>query len=222
MDALVLHVCAEYKLQSTFFGKSCTATAIYPRHYQSCRSAWVKTIVTGVFARKVSLATELSAASCMCLDFEDTYSSELLPYLLQLTVIRHNKLYRSCRGASFAAVLRDSKEGKHYPNSRDISRAHCMASQSQVLQLYRDILKAAKKFPSIKRHQILADIKTEFHANKVRYQSAVNVWQCRYKYPVVTPHSCTCNKTYAMPGDARLRRNCQSKASCGQQSAAAA
>lgn len=42
-----------------------------------------------------------------------------------------------------------------------------MTSQAQVLQLYRDILKAAKRFPSIKRSQILADIKTEFHANKV-------------------------------------------------------
>ena len=71
-------------------------------------------------------------------------------------------------------MLRESKDGKHYSNSRDISRAHCMASQSQVLQLYRDILKAAKKFPSIKRHQILADIKTEFHANKVRYQLSVS------------------------------------------------
>ena len=42
-----------------------------------------------------------------------------------------------------------------------------MASQASVLQLYRDILKAAKRFPSIKRNLILEDIKTEFHANKV-------------------------------------------------------
>lgn len=42
-----------------------------------------------------------------------------------------------------------------------------MASQSQVLKLYRDILKAAKRFPSIKRDQILQDIKTEFHENKM-------------------------------------------------------
>ena len=48
-----------------------------------------------------------------------------------------------------------------------------MASQTQVLQLYRDILKAAKRFPSIKRNQILADIKTEFHANKVHYQLSI-------------------------------------------------
>lgn len=48
-----------------------------------------------------------------------------------------------------------------------------MASQTQVLQLYRDILKAAKRFPSIKRNQILADIKTEFHANKVQYQLSI-------------------------------------------------
>ncbi|KAL3150380.1 hypothetical protein ABBQ32_000219 [Trebouxia sp. C0010 RCD-2024] len=46
-----------------------------------------------------------------------------------------------------------------------------MTSHGQVLQLYRDILKAAKRFPSIKRNQILADIKTEFHANKVMQNS---------------------------------------------------
>ena len=45
-----------------------------------------------------------------------------------------------------------------------------MPGQQEVLQLYRDILKAAKRFPSIKRNQILADIKTEFHANKVCMQ----------------------------------------------------
>lgn len=75
-----------------------------------------------------------------------------------------------CRGASVAAVLRESKEGKHYPRVKDIGKAyrvHSMASQAQTLQLYRDILKAAKRFPSIKRNKILADIKTEFHANKV-------------------------------------------------------
>jgi len=42
-----------------------------------------------------------------------------------------------------------------------------MAASAGVAQLYRDILKAAKRFPSIKRNQILEDIKTEFHANKV-------------------------------------------------------
>lgn len=42
-----------------------------------------------------------------------------------------------------------------------------MATSANVLQLYRDILKAAKRFPSIKRNKILEDIKTEFHANKV-------------------------------------------------------
>ncbi|DBB12959.1 hypothetical protein WJX82_008990 [Trebouxia sp. C0006] len=41
-----------------------------------------------------------------------------------------------------------------------------MAASAGVAQLYRDILKAAKRFPSIKRQQILEDIKIEFHANK--------------------------------------------------------
>jgi len=49
------------------------------------------------------------------------------------------------------------------------SRLVGMPAQQEVLQLYRDILKAAKRFPSIKRNQILADIKTEFHANKVMH-----------------------------------------------------
>lgn len=42
-----------------------------------------------------------------------------------------------------------------------------MPPQQEILHLYRDILKAAKRFPSIKRNQILADIKAEFHENKV-------------------------------------------------------
>ena len=42
-----------------------------------------------------------------------------------------------------------------------------MASQANLPKLYRDILKAAKRFPSIKRNKILEEIKAEFHANKV-------------------------------------------------------
>ena len=42
-----------------------------------------------------------------------------------------------------------------------------MASQANIPKLYRDILKAAKRFPSIKRNKILEEIKVEFHANKV-------------------------------------------------------
>lgn len=41
-----------------------------------------------------------------------------------------------------------------------------MASQANIPKLYRDILKAAKRFPSIKRNKILEEIKVEFHANK--------------------------------------------------------
>ena len=40
--------------------------------------------------------------------------------------------------------------------------------QQQVLLLYRRILIAAKKFPSIKRDSIIEDIKLEFRENKVR------------------------------------------------------
>ena len=59
-----------------------------------------------------------------------------------------------------------------------------MPAQQEVLQLYRDILKAAKRFPSIKRNQILADIKTEFHANKVSiYSSSAWCW-CQMHVPL--------------------------------------
>ena len=36
-----------------------------------------------------------------------------------------------------------------------------------VARLYRDILKAATRFPSVKRSAIVRDIKKEFHDNKV-------------------------------------------------------
>ena len=37
-----------------------------------------------------------------------------------------------------------------------------MASRDQVLLLYRQILRAAKNFPSIKKDALIADIKIEF------------------------------------------------------------
>ncbi|KAI8113280.1 hypothetical protein M9435_003284 [Picochlorum sp. BPE23] len=39
-------------------------------------------------------------------------------------------------------------------------------SSSAVLTLYRRILKAAKQFPSIKRDDIIKDIKVEFRENR--------------------------------------------------------
>ena len=43
-------------------------------------------------------------------------------------------------------------------------------SQGSVPLLYRHILRAAKRFPSVKREGILREIKTEFHANKAPAQ----------------------------------------------------
>ncbi|KAI7842162.1 hypothetical protein COHA_004185 [Chlorella ohadii] len=40
------------------------------------------------------------------------------------------------------------------------------ANPAQVLLLYRRILKAAQRFPSIKRDAIIADIKAQFHEHK--------------------------------------------------------
>ena len=38
---------------------------------------------------------------------------------------------------------------------------------SHTLQVYRHILKAARRFPSIKRDRIVSDIKTEFREGQV-------------------------------------------------------
>ena len=45
--------------------------------------------------------------------------------------------------------------------------AMAAVAEVNVPSLYRQILKAAKRFPSIKRDRIVQDIKTEFHENKV-------------------------------------------------------
>ncbi|CAI5702423.1 hypothetical protein KXD40_003399 [Peronospora effusa] len=37
---------------------------------------------------------------------------------------------------------------------------------TEVLRMYRRILKLAQRYPSIKRESIIRDIKTNFHANK--------------------------------------------------------
>lgn len=42
-----------------------------------------------------------------------------------------------------------------------------MATAYKIPSLYREILKAAKRFPSKKRAAILEDIKTTFHEDKV-------------------------------------------------------
>ena len=41
-----------------------------------------------------------------------------------------------------------------------------MASREQVLLLYRQILRAAKSFPSIKRNSVVVDIKAEFRDHR--------------------------------------------------------
>lgn len=43
-----------------------------------------------------------------------------------------------------------------------------------MLQLYRHVLKAAKQFPSIKKHSILKQVKTEFRENKVWHTAMVH------------------------------------------------
>lgn len=41
-----------------------------------------------------------------------------------------------------------------------------MTTPQEVLQLYRHIFRAAKRFPSIKRDKIVQDIRSEFRENK--------------------------------------------------------
>jgi len=41
------------------------------------------------------------------------------------------------------------------------------AAGLSMVQLYRHILKAAKQFPSIKKHSIIQQVRTEFRENKV-------------------------------------------------------
>lgn len=41
-----------------------------------------------------------------------------------------------------------------------------MARSGQILMLYRHILRAAQRFPSIKRDQVVSEIKQEFRNNK--------------------------------------------------------
>ena len=43
-----------------------------------------------------------------------------------------------------------------------------MSAEVHLPLLYRSILKAAQRFPSIRRAAIISDIKHEFHSNKVR------------------------------------------------------
>ena len=57
-----------------------------------------------------------------------------------------------------------------------------MASREMVLLLYRQILRAAKRFPSIKRDSLIGDIKAEFRdhraetdAEAVRQHMAVGI-----------------------------------------------
>lgn len=46
-------------------------------------------------------------------------------------------------------------------------RRHSHMSQGSVLHLYRHILKAAKHFPSVKKHSLIREIKAEFRAHRV-------------------------------------------------------
>ncbi|CEO95723.1 Complex 1 LYR protein domain-containing protein [Plasmodiophora brassicae] len=41
-----------------------------------------------------------------------------------------------------------------------------MASRREVLQLYRQILRKAQRFPSVGRDRLVQSIKDEFHENK--------------------------------------------------------
>ncbi|KAI8463145.1 MAG: hypothetical protein J3K34DRAFT_445055 [Monoraphidium minutum] len=53
-----------------------------------------------------------------------------------------------------------------------------MAGEASLLQLYRQILKAARDFPSVKKHSIIREIKAEFRANQ-RLTDSGKIAHCR-------------------------------------------
>ncbi len=57
---------------------------------------------------------------------------------------------------------------KHHAPAPRMGTAAVAAAQMPMLHLYRNILKAAKHFPSRKRDRIIAEIKADFRAKKVQ------------------------------------------------------
>eukprot|EP00879_Flechtneria_rotunda_P020906 GHRR01022013.1.p3 GENE.GHRR01022013.1~~GHRR01022013.1.p3 ORF type:complete len:113 (+),score=21.27 GHRR01022013.1:1153-1491(+) len=62
-------------------------------------------------------------------------------------------------------------------------------SSGTTLQLYRHILRAAKKFPSVKKDGIIQNIKDEFRNNKVRLHGGA--WDTAAALLVMWQHACS-------------------------------
>eukprot|EP00898_Chlorokybus_atmophyticus_P004999 jgi/Chlat1/54/ChrspC238811S00931 len=59
-----------------------------------------------------------------------------------------------------------------------MATAAASAASLNVALLYRHILKAAQRYPSVKRADIIREIKTEFHQNK-SLRDSQQIVQCR-------------------------------------------
>lgn len=86
-----------------------------------------------------------------------------------------------CRPGSFAirGLSRDKTQA-HLTAESDVPASQRSMSELTLPVLYRHILRAAQKFPSIKRHTIVQEIKAEFAANKVRLHDSQ---QCVHACP---------------------------------------
>ena len=69
--------------------------------------------------------------------------------------------------AVVAAAAANSRRGGRGGRQRRAAASMSAPRPGQVLQLYRAILQAAKRYPSIKRDSVVQEIKREFHAHKV-------------------------------------------------------
>ncbi len=71
-------------------------------------------------------------------------------------------------GSSAIRELSRSKSQAYQTAENDVPAPQTSMSELNLPLLYRHILRAAQRFPSIKRDSIVQEIKAEFAANKVR------------------------------------------------------
>ena len=114
------------------------------------RSAWQRTTGTGVLAREVT-----PWPPSYIVWFENSF------YELTNDVPSELQNYR--RGSCAIRRLKTARTSQ----SSKVHASQCGMSELSLPQLYRHVLHAARKFPSIKRESLVQEIKAEFAANKV-------------------------------------------------------
>lgn len=76
-------------------------------------------------------------------------------------------------------TLQQQQHSSELARAGAAAAAMSAAAELTMLQLYRHILKAAKQFPSIKKHSIIQQVKTEFRENAVRGAAPAHVRKLR-------------------------------------------